>query len=301
MIDNLENEKNLLTIKLSNETIVKESIEINYNDTKNKYDELLNINNDNIIKLKELTLSLEKEIEEKDKIFIELELLRSKFGNDTDLLNTPTDMRLRKVIKALKDKNKELMDAYEEIGKLEAELHNVAGSSIRRLTKPSFFGKLWGYSWNPLGIFSFDNNNNNKDKNNDEIFIMNRTIHGLYDNLTAMNNALESKDDIIQELSEQLEEYEEEADKRRDAYVALKEGITQLQEENIRLEEVLDTRDIELIDMINQLNITQILLYYYFIINENNNNQNNNNQNNNSSNIIIISKEEEEEEEEEEL
>ena len=30
-------------------------------------------------------------------------------------------MRLRKVIKALKDKNKELMDAYEEIGKLEFE------------------------------------------------------------------------------------------------------------------------------------------------------------------------------------
>lgn len=52
---------------------------------------------------------------------------------------------------------------------------------------------------------------------------MNRTIHVLHDNLTAMSNVIESKDDIIQELSEQLEEYEEEADKRRDAYVALKE------------------------------------------------------------------------------
>jgi chromosome segregation ATPase len=107
-----------------------------------------------------------------------------------------------------------------------------------------------------LGLFNSDS----KDKNNDMIYTMNRTIHGLHENLTALNNALESKDDIIQELSEQLEEYEEEADKRRDAYVALKEGVAQLQEENVRLEEVLDGREVEILDIANNLKMTQIEL-----------------------------------------
>ena len=261
MIDTLENEKDTLNTKLSNETALRLSIEANYTDIANKYNEIQLANTDTINKLKELTISIEKEIEEKEKIAVELALWQSKYGNDTDLLDTPTDMRLRKVIKALKDKNKELMDAYEEIGKLEADLQNVAGSSVRRLRRPSFFGKLWGYSWNPLkasmGLF---NSHDSKDKNNDIIYTMNRTIHVLHDNLTAMSNVIESKDDIIQELSEQLEEYEEEADKRRDAYVALKEGVAQLQEENDRLEEVLDSRDLEILDIANHLNNTQIEL-----------------------------------------
>jgi len=260
MIDSLENDKETLTAMLGNETTLRLSIEANYTDITTKYNDMQAANIDINNKLKELTLSLEREVEEKDKLAVDLELWQSKFGNDTELLDTPTDMRLRKVIKALKDKNKELMDAYEEIGKLEADLHNVAGSSIRRLRRPSFFGKLWGYSWNPLrgslGLFNSDS----KDRNNDMIYTMNRTIHGLHENLTALNNALESKDDIIQELSEQLEEYEEEADKRRDAYVALKEGVAQLQEENVRLEEVLDSREVEILDIANNLKITQIEL-----------------------------------------
>lgn len=147
MIDALENEKETLSTRLTNETALRLSIEANYTDINNKYIEIQLANTDTINKLKELTLSIEKEIEEKDKITVELALWQSKFGNDTELLNTPTDMRLRKVIKALKDKNKELMDAYEEIGKLEADLQNVAGTSIRRLRRPSFlenYGDIHG-------------------------------------------------------------------------------------------------------------------------------------------------------------
>jgi chromosome segregation ATPase len=49
----------------------------------------------------------------------------------------------------------------------------------------------------------------------ERIDAMNRTISRLRENLTAMSNALESKEDLICELSDQIVETEEEAEKRR--------------------------------------------------------------------------------------
>lgn len=77
----------------------------------------------------------------------------------------------------------------------------------------------------------------------ERIEAMNRTINRLRENLTAMSHALESKEDLICELSEQLEENEEEAEKRRKAYAALRDGISTLQEENSDLIEAVEVRD----------------------------------------------------------
>ena len=178
----------------------------------------------------------------------------------------------------LTQQEKELADAYKEIGQLEEDMRNVAGPSLRRLRQPSIFSRILGRMF-PVwvgGKGSLKSGRRAKGRAAalsaalETAQAMNRTVESLRENLTAMASLLDSKETAIEELSEQLAEGIEEADKRyrtpclfsilrypwirnrllteiftccrREAYIDLKDGVDNLQEENIRLLEDLESR-----------------------------------------------------------
>ena len=157
----------------------------------------------------------------------------------------------------LSSSNKELAAAYEEIEKLEDDLRQVSLPTVKKMkTHTNLFSRMWGYA---LTIMNNNNDYSLLEKQENKINELSSLIEVLRENITAMTDALLSKEDLIIELSDQLDENEEESNHRRKAYAALKDGILQLQEESIELQDGIDDRDHALVDMaatIVQLNTT---------------------------------------------
>ena len=130
------------------------------------------------------------------------------------------DLRVRKSLLAVQDK--ELADAYKEIGQLEEDFKNVAEPSLRRLRQPSFFSRMLESAFPVWAGGKGSGKNSRRVKGRgaaataaiENALAMNRTVESLRENLTAMAAALEGKEVAIEELSEQLAERVEEAEKR---------------------------------------------------------------------------------------
>ena len=122
----------------------------------------------------------------------------------------------------LAQQERELADAYKEIGQLEEDMRSVAGPSLKRLRQPSFFARILVSAF-PVwvgGKGSVKSGRRAKGRAAAALAVaetaaaMNMTVESLRENLTAMASALTSKETIIEELSEQLVERTEEADMR---------------------------------------------------------------------------------------
>lgn len=122
----------------------------------------------------------------------------------------------------LTQQEKELADAYKEIGQLEEDMRNVAGPSLRRLRQPSIFSRILERIF-PVWVGGKGSVKSGRRAKGRAAALsaaletaqaMNRTVESLRENLTAMASLLDSRESAIEELSEQLAEGIEEADKR---------------------------------------------------------------------------------------
>ena len=148
----------------------------------------------------------------------------------------------------------ELSSALADIDRLEADLRALAVPSVKGLRSPSMLSKAASYSswWRRFASY-FVGGKEEVSAASQKVAELNSIVSALRRNLTAAAMALESKEDLVVELSEQIEEFEEEAEKRRRSYAALKQGIAALQSENRELEESVLARDAELLDVAVQL------------------------------------------------
>lgn len=129
---------------------------------------------------------------------------------------------LKASIELLAQQERELADAYKEIGQLEEDMRSVAGPSLKRLRQPSFFARILVSAF-PVwvgGKGSIKSGRRAKGRAAAALAVeetasaMNRTVESLRENLTSMASTLTSKEAIIEELSERLVERTEEADMR---------------------------------------------------------------------------------------
>ena len=118
----------------------------------------------------------------------------------------------------LVDQEKELSEAYKEIGQLEDDMKNVAEPSLRRLRQPSFISQILK---NTFPVWSKETNSSGKRVKGrspvstaESMRTLNRTVDSLRENLTAIADAMEGKEVLIEELMNQLAERVEEADNR---------------------------------------------------------------------------------------
>ena len=128
---------------------------------------------------------------------------------------------------------KELSDAYKEIKQLTEDMRNVAEPSLRRLRQPSVFSRVLETAfpvWSVKGVSkgkkgrktappststsSSSGTLSSASDHTDYLSVLNRTVDGLRENLTAMAAAVEGKEVVIEELSLQVAERIEEAEKR---------------------------------------------------------------------------------------
>ena len=120
------------------------------------------------------------------------------------------------------DQEKELADARKEIVQLGEDLRNVAEPRMRHLRQPSFFSRMLHSAFPVWTSKSTTKPKKGKSKDLpiseriDTMTSLNRTVDTLRENLTAMAAALEGKEEVIVELTEQLAERIEEAEKRFD-------------------------------------------------------------------------------------
>ena len=120
------------------------------------------------------------------------------------------------------EQEKELADARKEIVQLNEDLRNVAEPRLRRLRQPSFFSRMLQSAFPIWTSKSNPKPKKGKSKNTpatdlaETMSSLNRTVDTLRENLTAMAAALEGKEEVIVELTEQLAERVEEAEKRYD-------------------------------------------------------------------------------------
>ena len=118
------------------------------------------------------------------------------------------------------EQEKELVEARKEIEQLGEDLRNVAEPRMRHLRQPSFFSRMLQSAFPVWTGKSNAKQKKGKSKNAptneyaETMISLNRTADTLRENLTAMAAALEGKDDVILELTEQLAERIEEAEKR---------------------------------------------------------------------------------------
>lgn len=140
--------------------------------------------------------------------------LRSNFTSGGEELKASREL--------LSQQERELADAYKEIGQLEEDIRSVAGPSLKRLRQPSFFARILISAF-PVwvgGKGSIKSSRRAKGRAAAALAVeeaaaaMNRTVDLLRENLTSMASTLTSKEAIIEELSEQLVERTEEADMR---------------------------------------------------------------------------------------
>jgi len=199
---------------------------------------------------------LELEIKQNNLLLQKLNVTQNLYlqlcENYEDLEKNCTEITIR-----LSSNSKELTSAYEEIEKLEDDLRQVSLPTVKKMkTHTNVFSRMWGFA---LTIMNNNNDYNLIEKQENKIQELSSLIDLLRENITAMTDALLSKEDLIIELSDQLEENEEESNHRRKAYSELKDGILQLQEESIELQDGIDERDHTILDMaatIVQLNTT---------------------------------------------
>jgi WW domain len=140
--------------------------------------------------------------------------LRSNFTSGGEELKASKEL--------LSQQERELADAYKEIGQLEEDMRSVAGPSLKRLRQPSFFARILVSAF-PVwvgGKGSIKSSRRAKGRAAAALAVeetataMNRTVESLRENLTSLASTLTSKEAIIDELSEQLVERTEEADMR---------------------------------------------------------------------------------------
>lgn len=118
------------------------------------------------------------------------------------------------------EQEKELVEARKEIEQLGEDLRNVAEPRMRQLRQPSFFSRMLQSAFPIWTSKSNAKQKKGKNKNTpvnehaETMISLNRTIDTLRENLTAMAAALEGKEEVILELTEQLAERIEEAEKR---------------------------------------------------------------------------------------
>lgn len=183
-----------------------------------------------ITALKEELITRQEELETlkagKEILEVDLDLLKiSTASTITSLaeirLNfTVQSMELRVTKARQVEQEKELSDAYKEIGQLEDDMKNVAEPSLRRLRQPSFFSRILERAF-PVWVGGKGSSKSGKRAKGrtasavtESMQTMNRTMDSLRENLTAMAAAMEGKAVLIEELSEQLAERVEEAEKR---------------------------------------------------------------------------------------
>lgn len=140
--------------------------------------------------------------------------LRSNFTSGGEELKARREL--------LSQQERELADAYKEIGQLEEDMRSLAGPSLKRLRQPSFFARILVSAF-PVwvgGKGSIKSSRRAKGRAAAALAVeetaaeMNRTVESLRENLTSMASTLTSKEAIIEELSEQLVERTQEADMR---------------------------------------------------------------------------------------
>lgn len=130
------------------------------------------------------------------------------------------DLRVSRI--RITEQEKELAEAYKEIGQLIEDMKNVAEPSLRRLRKPSFFSRLYESAFPVWSGKVSPKVKKGKSKQTaavasvtaDTLMSLNKTAISLRENITAISAALEGKEEIIEELSVQLAERAEEAEKR---------------------------------------------------------------------------------------
>lgn len=122
----------------------------------------------------------------------------------------------------LSQQDRELADEYKNIGLLEEDMRNVAGSSLKRLRQPSFFGRVLESTF-PVwagGKGSLKSGRRAKGREAAALAAveaareLNATVEHIRNNLTVMATNIVSREIAIDELSEQLEERIDEASKR---------------------------------------------------------------------------------------
>ena len=182
---------------------------------------------------------LQSELENKQKELVSLESVKDSLGADLIKLqdaakttavtmkeiqlNITQQAELLKVSKKRAvEQEKELSDAYKEIGQLEEDMKNVAQPSLKRLRQPSFFTRILESAF-PVWVGGKGNSKNARRVKGrgaaataaaENMLAMNRSLENMRENLTAMAAALEGKEVAIEELSEQLAERVEEVEKR---------------------------------------------------------------------------------------
>lgn len=162
------------------------------------------------------SLDIDLEQIKKDAASAQLDLSGLK-SNSTIMVE---DLRVSRI--RISEQEKELAEAYKEIGQLTEDMKNVAEPSLRRLRKPSFFSRLLESAFPVWSGKVSPKVKKGKSKQAvalasvtvDTLMSMNRTAISLRENITAISAALEGKEEIIGELSVQLAERAEEAEKR---------------------------------------------------------------------------------------
>lgn len=200
---NLTEEKNVQFQQELNSQIVTVQTEL---DSKNAELEALNIEKNAL----DLNL-VEIKIDAKS-----AQLILSGLKSNSTIMGE--DLRFSRI--RIAEQEKELADAYKEIRQLIEDMKNVAEPSLRRLRQPSFFSRLLQSAFPVWSGKVSPKVKKGKSKTavtsvvSDTLTVMNRTAIALKENITAISAALEGKEEIIEELSVQLAERADEAEKR---------------------------------------------------------------------------------------
>jgi myosin heavy subunit len=161
-----------------------------------------------------LDVELEQTKDEAASAQLDLSGLKS---NSTIMVENLRVSRIR-----ISEQEKELADAYKEIGQLIEDMKNVAEPSLRRLRQPSFFSRFFQSAFPVWSGKVTPKVKKGKGKPivapasaaPDTLMSLNKTAISLRENITAITAALEGKEEIIEELSVQLAERADEAEKR---------------------------------------------------------------------------------------
>jgi predicted nucleic acid-binding Zn-ribbon protein len=142
------------------------------------------------------------------------------FGLKSNSTKMVEDLKISRI--RISEQEKELADAYKEIGHLMEDMKNVAEPTMRRLRQPSFFSRLLQSAFPVWSGKVSPKVKKGKSKptvavvsaTSDTLMSLNKTAISLRENITAIAAALEGKEEIIAELSAQLAERADEAEKR---------------------------------------------------------------------------------------
>ena len=169
------------------------------------------------------TLKTEKESLDADLVQVKEQAASAQldlFGLKSNSTKMVEDLKISRI--RISEQEKELADAYKEIGHLMEDMKNVAEPTMRRLRQPSFFSRLLQSAFPVWSGKVSPKVKKGKSKptvavvsaTSDTLMSLNKTAISLRENITAIAAALEGKEEIIVELSAQLAERADEAEKR---------------------------------------------------------------------------------------